>query len=225
MFSPKRLRRQTRLSWRLCPRKLLKHRSEQSNIPVVPIETEPEVDEVTEEAEVVAPQPSEAQQDTTGTALAVARSIRPRAPSRPTDTTPDRLFDSARNFDNLRFPEQAIESPLATYRRKGVDAFASANTGSQPGSRSGGNSSTTNYAGRVLVHLNNAPTAHVPGKGFAQVFFEINPDGSLAWVNVVDSSGSIKIDRAAKEQVRNASPFPKPPDGKSRKMSFYYRIN
>ena len=195
---------------------------EQSDIPVVPIvpETEP-----TQEAEIAAPAPSEAAEDTTGTALAVARSIRPRTPSRPSDATPDRLFDSARNFDSLRFPEQAIESPLTTYRRKGVDAFASANTGSQTASRSGGNSTTTNYAGRVLIQLNSVPTIFVPGQGFAQVYIEINPDGSLGRVTIVDSSGSIKIDNAAGDQVRRAAPFPKPPDGKGRAVSFYYRVN
>ncbi|GAB5435281.1 TonB family protein [Falsiruegeria mediterranea] len=204
---------------------------ETSNVPVVPLETDPVLPESTEQVESIDPEVVEAPDAETGSALAVAQSIRPRAPSRPTsptpprDDTPDRLFDSARNFDALRFPEQAVESPLATYQRKGVDAFAAANVGAQPSSRGGGNSDTTNYAGRVLVHLNNAPTTHVPGRGYAQVYFEINPDGSLARVNIVDSSGSIKIDNAAKAQVRAAAPFPKPPEGRSRTMSFYYRIN
>ncbi|WP_240336703.1 TonB family protein [Tropicibacter sp. Alg240-R139] len=198
---------------------------EQSTVPVVPVETDPVIPE---SAEQVEPEETEKPDTGVGSALAVTSSIRPRPPSRqskPIDTTPDSLFNSARNFDSLRFPEQAIESPLTTYRRKGVDAFADANVGAQPGARGGGNSDTTNYAGRVLVHLNNAPTTHVPGRGHAQVYFEINPDGSLGRVNIVDSSGSIKIDNAAKAQVRAAAPFPKPPSGKSRTMSFYYRIN
>ncbi len=201
---------------------------EESTVPVVPLETDPVLPESTEQVETIEPDVVEVPDDNAGSALAVVRSVRPRAPSRPsqpTDDTPDRLFDSARNFDALRFPEQAIESPLATYQRKGVDAFADANVGAQPGARGGGNSDTTNYAGRVLVHLNKAPTTHVPGRGYAQVYFEINPDGSLARVNIVDSSGSIKIDNAAKAQVRAAAPFPKPPGGKPRTMSFYYRIN
>lgn len=193
-----------------------------SAVPVVPLESEPVIPEAIAEPQTEAVPPVD---EDSGSAQAVAQSIRPRTPSRRSEAVPDRLFDSARNFDSLRFPEQAVESPLATYRRKGVDSFAVANNSSQSSSRSGGNASSTNYAGRVLVHLNNAPTTYVPGRGHAQVFFEINPDGSLAWVNIVDSSGSPNIDRAAKAQVRSAAPFPKPPGGRSRKMSFYYRIN
>ncbi|WP_235820452.1 TonB family protein [Falsiruegeria litorea] len=199
-----------------------------STVPVVPLESDPVVPDNTERVEQAEPLLDNALETNEESTLAVARSIRPRAPSRSSaavEKTPDRLFDNAQNFDALRFPEQAIESPLATYRRQGVDAFADADVGTQPSARGGGNSDTTNYAGRVLVHLNNAPTTHVPGRGHAQVYFEINPDGSLARVNIVDSSGSIKIDNAAKAQVRAAAPFPKPPGGKSRTMSFYYRIN
>jgi len=75
------------------------------------------------------------------------------------------------------------------------------------------------------MHLNRATVVHVSGRGFARVLFQINPDGSLAWVDVIDSSGSDEIDRAAKAQVQNAAPFPRPPNGKSRKLSFAYRSN
>lgn len=197
------------------------------SIPIAPLEPE-----AVDTNEVVAVEPSlstdqEIDQNTEsneGTALAVTTSPRPRAPTRRSLPQPDGLFDGTTAFDALRYPEQAVESPLDAYRRKGVDVFASSNASGQTSLRGNGNSDTTNYAGKVLVHLNRAPTTYVPGSGFAQVFFEINPDGSLAWVEIIDSSGSPAIERAAKAQVHVAAPFPRPPGGKSRKMSFYYRI-
>ena len=57
------------------------------------------------------------------------------------------------------------------------------------------------------------------------MFFQIDPDGSLAWVEIVDSSGSLEVERAAREQVRRAAPFPRPPSGTSRKLSFFYQNN
>lgn len=77
--------------------------------------------------------------------------------------------------------------------------------------------------GLVLVHLNQSEPVYVSARGFAQVFFQIDPDGSLAWVDIVDTSGSAELERAAKEQVRRAAPFPRPPNGTSRKLSFYYQ--
>ena len=54
--------------------------------------------------------------------------------------------------------------------------------------------------------------------------FIISPDGTLAWVDIIDGSGVPEIDRAAKEQVRRGAPFPRPPEGRSRKLNFVYQI-
>ena len=56
-------------------------------------------------------------------------------------------------------------------------------------------------------------------------FFEINPDGSVARIDIIESSGSKDIERAAKEQIRVAEPLPLPPNGNVRRMSLYYRSN
>ena len=83
----------------------------------------------------------------------------------------------------------------------------------------------TNYAGRVFMHLNRAPPIRVAGRGYVRVFFEINPDGSVARIDIIESSGSKDIERAAKEQIRVAEPLPLPPNGNVRRMSLYYRSN
>ncbi|WP_170604986.1 energy transducer TonB family protein [Ruegeria arenilitoris] len=172
----------------------------------------------------ITPEDTEGSEEDAESEQAVVSSLRPRLPDRrPRQTSPSAL-DPSRNFDNLRFPDQTIDSPLTVYRREGLDTFRQDRGGNRSGGLGPGNSDRTNYAGQVLVHLNRAPLVYVATRGFAQVFFEINPDGTLAWVDVVDSSGAPDVERAAKEQVRSAAPFPRPPGGVSRKLSFFYQI-
>lgn len=192
--------------------------SPEAAIPVVPLETE-----AIEPDDPVEPTDQDATEDVTE--LAVTSSIRPQRPDR--QPTPERrgTVNGARDFSELQFPSEVVESPLYAYRREGLDAFTSGSSGSRSGGRGPGNSDTTNYAGEVLVHLNRAPPVFVAARGFAKVFFEINPDGTLAWVDVIDSSGSSDVDRAARAQVHAASPFPLPPGGVSRKLSFFYTSN
>lgn len=193
--------------------------------PVIPVEpelVEPDIPETVESVEEEPPRTGDATEDSE---LAVTASIRPR---RPEPTSPDRqrgTLNGSRDFSNLRFPKQTIDSPLSVYRREGIDNFTFGNGGSASGGRGPGNSDVTNYAGQVLVHLNRAPVVFVSARGFAQVFFQIDPDGSLAWVEIVDSSGSPEVERAARQQVRAAEPFPRPPSGTSRKLSFFYQNN
>ncbi|EEE37717.1 TonB family C-terminal domain protein [Rhodobacteraceae bacterium KLH11] len=187
--------------------------------------TPPEQAEVSPESTEVVEEPvqEEADIDAGASEQAVLASKRPRLPDRRPAAEPEPTLDGFRSFDNLRNPQQVVESPLTRYQKEGADPFRVSSGQSQQGGRGRGNSSTTNYAGEVLVHLNRAPVVFVTVRGFAQVFFEINPDGSLAWVNIVDSSGSRELERAAREQIRRAAPFPPPPGGKSRKLSFYYQ--
>lgn len=185
-------------------------------VPVIPLERDAVEPEISVEPTPEDPEETESEQ-------AVTASIRPRLPDRRPQTTPQDTQRNLRNFDNLKFPEQTIDSPLIVYRREGVDAFTRSNSGTRSGGRGPGNANETNYAGRVLVHLNRAPPVFVKTRGFAQVFFQIDPDGSLAWVDIIRSSGSPDVERAAREQVRVAAPFPPPPGGVSRKLSFYYQ--
>ncbi|NOD36103.1 MULTISPECIES: TonB family protein [unclassified Ruegeria] len=184
--------------------------------PVTPQATQEPLDE---EADLPIP---EAEADETEQAL--VSSLRPRPPNRDAQPAQPRTLERFNNFDNLRFPEQTIESPLSAFKREGVDVFRQSRSSNRSGGRGPGNSDSTNYAGEVLVHLNRAPIVYVAARGYARVFFEISPDGTLAWVDIVESSGSPDIERAAKQQVRTAAPFPRPPGGVSRKLSFYYQI-
>lgn len=191
--------------------------------PEIQSPAEAEVPDIPVEAPEVESQENEESPEAGTAGLAVTTSIRPRLPDQTDQSASREIVGRPESFDNLKFPDQEIDSPLTTYRRKGIDAFTRGGGTTQSGGRGPGNSNVTNYAGRVLVHLNRTRPVYVSARGFAKVFFEINPDGTLAWVDIVDSSGSPDVDRAAKEQVRRASPFPKPPGGVSRKLSFYFQ--
>ncbi len=192
-----------------------------STAPVPPLEStavEPEIPSSVDEPTNEPPEEQAAPSD-----QAVSVSKRPRLPDRRPATDTPKSLDGFSNFDNLRNPTQTLESPLSLYQKEGADPFRASSGRNQTSGRGVGNSDTTNYAGQVLVHLNQTPVVYVPVRGFAQVFFEINPDGSLAWVDIVDSSGSPEIERAARDQVIRAAPFPRPPSGSSRRLSFYYQ--
>ena len=162
-----------------------------------------------------------------GSGSAVTTSLRPpkERPSAVAAGVPDGVPQQG---DQKGRAPGTMESPLAAYKRTGVDPFASGGggTGSRTtgfsGSRNPGNARTTNYVGRVLVQLNRSPVVYPSAKGTARVSFGINPDGTVAWVSVLDSKGSRDIKRAASAQVRSAAPFPPPPQGTSPRMVFVY---
>jgi TonB family protein len=170
-----------------------------------------------------APETLTAQDNEEATSSAVTSSLRPPK-ERPSAPTP-----GASEGTSAGRPSGTIESPLAAYKRTGIDPFASGSGGTQTGtsgfsgSRNPGNASTTNYVGRVLMQLNRSPVVYPSAHGTAQVSFAINPDGSVAWVSILSSSGSGNIGRAASAQVRSAAPFPPPPQGTSQRLVFLYR--
>lgn len=149
---------------------------------------------------------------------------------RPPKTRPSVPASSLREGARTGRASGTIESPLTAYKRTGIDPFASGSGGAArsgtsgfSGARNPGNASTTNYVGRVLVQLNRSPVVHPYVRGTAQVSFAINPDGTVAWVSILGTSGSGGIGQAATAQVRRAGPFPPPPQGTSQRLVFVYR--
>ncbi|MEP2028269.1 MAG: TonB family protein [Paracoccaceae bacterium] len=209
--------------------------TESPAVPVIPLIRETIEPEILEAAVEPASEKSEktgTKEDLGGSDLAVTSSLRPQLPSRQSFVdTEQELEDSTEPSDGRPSSSQLIESPLVAYQRDGTDLLATQKNGAVSDglgnldSRSPGNSDVTNYAGRVLMQLNRTPTVRISVRGFARVHFEINPDGTLARVNIIDGTGSLEINNAAKAQVRNAAPFPRPPKGASRKLTFVYRIN
>lgn len=213
------------------------------SVPVVslqPSEIEAETPETTVEVE---PEPPLAPVETVETVetvddvdpdiseTAITTSLRPRLPTKRPTPKPEGLSGgSSQTTTARRAPAPLIESPLTAFKRDGTNTIGRRSNGTRSGGQgarnsfSGGNSGVTNYAGRVLAQLNRTARVAVSGRGWARVLFLINPNGTLESVVVVDSSGSRAIDRAAQQQVRSAGRFPSPPDGKSRRLNFFYRI-
>lgn len=153
---------------------------------------------------------------------AVTRSLRPPTQRPSTEEL------GATEYVQQQRQARVIESPLDVYRRTGVDQLAlgrrsGSGSTSFAGSGGTGNATTTNYVGRVLVQLNRFPTGRTSDSGTASVQFQINPNGTIAWVRIVRSSGSAAVDRAAAAQVRRAAPFPPTPTGTSQRLVFLYR--
>lgn len=189
--------------------------------PVAPVESEPIATETPELAAEPDPDGQEAvTPESELSELAVVTSPRPRIPERqPTEPQ----SDSSTEFGALLSPP-LIESPLAAHVRGDAKLVVSQSGGSGfQDSGGSGNSDVTNYAGRVLVHLNRSLTVRATAHGAAWVHFVINSDGTLAQVGIVDSTGSQEIEQAAMAQVRKAAPFPRPPKGASRQLTFVYR--
>lgn len=155
-----------------------------------------------------------------GSASAVSRSLRP-----PTERPTAEALGVPDRTEQPRVAAGIIESPLTAYKRSGVDLLGGSRSGTTgfSGSRSAGNASATNYAGQILTRLNRAPIVYASARGMARVSFQINPDGSLAWIRILRSTGTGDIERAARAQVQSAAPFPRPPDGTSRRLVFNYR--
>ncbi len=163
-----------------------------------------------------------AEESSDGSLSAVARSLRPPKERPSAEALGVQPGVQSGNSSGV------IESPLTAFKRSGVNLLAyggGSRSGANgfSGSRASGNSSTTNYVGQVLVQLNRSPSLYGALSGTAQVQFQINPNGTLAWVRVIRSSGSRGIERAARAQVRSAAPFPPTPQGTSQTLVFTYR--
>ena len=184
--------------------------------------------QITVAPEAEAPEVLKAGESEDASGSAVTTSLRPPK-ERPSAVAPGVPDGEQHKRDETQSVAGTMESPLTTYKRTGIDPFAAAGGGARSrttgfsGSRNPGNANTTNYAGRVLVHLNRSPPVYPSAQGTARVSFEINPDGTVAWVSTRGSASSRNIERAASAQVRGAAPFPRPPQGTSRRLVFVYR--
>ena len=164
--------------------------------------------------------------DDTGSTEGVPNSLRPQIRPESLKEQPSGTLDGTANASNgLRRPTELIESPLTAYKRDGTNLFSGRRAEAQPsGSLGPGNSDVTNYAGRVLMHLNRVQPVAVSTRGWARVVFRIEPDGTLGLVDIIDGSGSREVEAAAKAHVRRGMPFPRPPGGDSRVLNFVYQI-
>ncbi|BBU56931.1 hypothetical protein KU6B_31960 [Mameliella alba] len=101
----------------------------------------------------------------------------------------------------------------------GNDAAKARNSGNNGRKAAPGNAAASNYPGLVMRKLSRAGRPRVNARGTAVVAFSISSGGGLASLSLARSSGSSALDRAALGVVRNAAPFPQPPNGARRSFS------
>jgi periplasmic protein TonB len=105
----------------------------------------------------------------------------------------------------------------------GVETGASNDVGSGTGATTeAGNALASNYPGAVMRKINRTRKPRVGFQGTAIVGFEIAANGTLAGVQILQSSGESTIDQAALDHLRRAAPFPAPPAGAQRKFQVEY---
>ncbi|EIZ81149.1 TonB family protein [Novosphingobium sp. Rr 2-17] len=81
------------------------------------------------------------------------------------------------------------------------------------------------YKAEVWRHLLQYRRPNAVGPGSALVSFSIGDSGGVGDVGIARSSGSTRFDGEAKQMVRRAQPFPKPPPDAARSFTFEIKGN
>ncbi|GEM_PF-1743171 len=124
---------------------------------------------------------------------------------------------------------RAEEARKARNQKRSAAVNATAGQAKGSGGRreaDGGRADASNYAGRVLAHLQRhkrypSSAARRRLSGVVTIRFSIDASGRLRGVSLRGSSGEQVLDEAALAMVRRADPFPKIPGGLGRNaMSF-----
>lgn len=174
--------------------------------------------------DAAAPVLQETAADDAGDAAAAAQRARAQAP---TNAGADSFTLASTTIDlrpkPLPKPAEAPESRrFAT--RPTVDSAAAKTASAAPSAPAGSGSAgggRGGYAAEVRAHLSRHRRS-LPGvltTAHSQVAFSIAADGGVSDVRLVESSGIAVLDQEALALMRRATPFPKPPDGKPRRLS------
>lgn len=83
-----------------------------------------------------------------------------------------------------------------------------------------GTAAGSSYKAEIWRHLLRYRRPNVVGPGSAFVSFDIDGNGAVTKLGVVQSSGSRRFDDEAMQMVRRAQPFPRPPVGVARAFTF-----
>ena len=109
-----------------------------------------------------------------------------------------------------------------TATRGQVDGSTDVKTASLGGQKKGnssraGNAAVSNYPGKIRREINRAKRRVSGGhSGSVVVSFVVSANGRATSIRVAKSSGVAKLDKAAADSIRRASPFPRIPDAAGR---------
>jgi periplasmic protein TonB len=135
---------------------------------------------------------------------------------------------------NIETPEQAPEPTRndAPTEQKSVQKkqAAAVPSDSASGIGRGRSDASSNYDGLVAAHLQRykqypAAARKAKSRGVATVSFTVDESGRVTSVELANTSGVSTFDQEVVAMVRRASPFPRPPDRRSRDFTVPVRFN
>ena len=116
-------------------------------------------------------------------------------------------------------PPAATGNAAVSAERGTMDGEASAQSseasmGEQNTADQSGTAAAVTYKDEVIRLISSTRKRRVPKvPRDTTIAFTIAPDGALAEVSVLESSGNLRLDRASLRHIERAAPFPPPPDG------------
>ena len=119
-------------------------------------------------------------------------------------------------------PEKRGEKARTDEPRRADQPASAASAASSGTKAKGGGLSAAAYAKAVLKQVRATKKQSGAGKGRVVVGFTIAPDGGLASVTVLQSSGNAVLDRIALDHIRRSAPFPAPPSDARPGYSFEF---
>lgn len=107
--------------------------------------------------------------------------------------------------------DKKLEEPRAADPPRAEKPAPSASAPSAAPKAKGGDVSPAAYAKAVMKKVRATKRKSGAGKGTVIVGFTIAPNGGLASVQVLKSSGNSALDQVALDHIRRSAPFPAPP--------------
>jgi protein TonB len=136
---------------------------------------------------------------------------RPRPEARPDPKPADEVKTEPKPIEPS--PEALVQNDKTT---------SSASAPSVAAKAKGSALSPAAYARAVMKKVRATKRKSGAGKGSVVVGFTIAPDGSLASVQVLQSSGNAALDAVAVDHIRRSEPFPPPGSNAGRGYSFQF---
>ena len=119
--------------------------------------------------------------------------------------------------------EKAEDKPKKEKAKEKKSASAGA-TGAKESAKAKGGAemSPAAFHKAVIKKINRTKKKRASDRGTVLVVFSIAKDGGLASVRVGQSSGSAELDQIAVDHIRRSAPFPAPPPGEGKNLSFKF---
>jgi protein TonB len=121
-------------------------------------------------------------------------------------------------------PKEPVEPKTATAQPAETKPASAGSSAPRAGTKVDGGKKTSPaaYARAVMKQVRATRAVSGAGKGTVVVGFSIAPDGGLAAVRVLQSSGNAALDQIAADHIRRSAPFPAPPEGVGTSYSFEF---